>query len=59
MAPFLHSDMMTDMMTAKTICIEEEIVTEESAASWGKALSINGIVDSEPESRIEQFYIAG
>lgn len=51
--------MMTDMMTAKTICIEEEIVTEESAASWGKALSINGIVDSEPESRIEQFYIAG
>ena len=47
------------MMTAKTIRVEEEIVTEESAAPWGRALSTNGILDSEADSRDKQLDTAG
>lgn len=46
-------------MTAKTIRIEEETVVEESAAPWGRALSTNGILDSEPDCRDEQLDTAG
>lgn len=46
-------------MTVKTIHVEEEIVTEESAAPWGRALGTNGILDSEPDSRDEQLDTAG
>jgi len=34
-------------MTAETIHVEEEIVAEESAAPWGRALSTNGVLGSE------------
>ena len=46
-------------MTAKTVCVEEEIVIEESAAPWGRALSTNRILDSELDSRDEQLDTAG
>lgn len=46
-------------MTAKTIHVEEEIVTEESAAPWGRALSTNRILDSEADPRAEQSDTAG
>lgn len=47
------------VMTAKALHVEQEIVTAESAAPWGRALSTNRILDSEADPRDEQSDAAG